>query len=63
KKLLITSVGMNGDEVETIHFSPDGFSLLFVCSNLEGKYIRRVNLKLSKEERNTPKPRRRVPAA
>jgi WD40 repeat protein len=55
-KLLLTSSGLNGVKVERLFFAPDGTSLLFLCSDDSGRYLRAVELKLTAEEKATKAP-------
>lgn len=49
-RLLLTSDGLGEVNVEDLWFSPDGRSLIFICSGTDGRYLRRVGLRLPEEE-------------
>jgi S1-C subfamily serine protease len=51
-RLLLTSKGISGAQLEQIWFSPDGSGLILFCvSDAEGRYLRRVALRLSDAEK------------
>ncbi|WP_459558063.1 YncE family protein [Lacunimicrobium album] len=60
-KLLIASRGMGDTKVERMLFSPDGQSLVFICSDADrGQYIRTIRLSVTDEDmkRKLPPPPR-----
>lgn len=52
-KLQLTSQGLGEVKVEELFFTADGSGLIFDCNDLEGRYLRRVGLRLTKEEQAT----------
>lgn len=63
-RLQMTAKGLGGVKVEDLIFSPDGKSLLFVCNDsAQGRYIRRVGLRLSDAEVATAGKSISIPAA
>lgn len=53
-KLILTTKGLGDAKVEQMLFSPDGKSLILVCSETDaGRYLRKVELRIAASERAT----------
>jgi hypothetical protein len=50
-RLLLTSTGLMGAQIEQLWFSPDGASLVLCAGDAEGRFLRTVGLRLSDEEK------------